>query len=367
MSNSAVPVVGAMLAAIALLGVTSSARAADLPPYMNVIVGTSAGNAAETATRNVLMLNTVMFDLYGDASKIFTRNILAQHPVILALFSGAGGRLLLYRPGQAPIEAPPVPIAYQLMKSVAHSTMALAQVVVPYLNSPGDQAWRASMLSYRTRMQSALDGLDLTDMPADWRATNRAILQNNLAFMDASLDKGAISFDDLAAFSAKQRPLLKLDIAWAAQTQVGHWMGVLADWKAQLGSQWDKTYGASNTIYVARQNNVLFSVLAQFFGPDAMNNRLMLIETMTFQTTPAEMLESLTRIIADRSVGAVFFGSYHLMDYELMGGDARQAIIAESGKRGMTPFLPPLVPFGSRQWPTLITPGTGPATLADLP
>src|SRR5688572_6554269 len=235
MSNSAMPVVGAMLAAIALLGVTSSARAADLPPYMNVIVGTSAGNAAETATRNVLMLNTVLFDLYGDASQIFTRNILAQHPVILALFSGAGGRLLLYRPGQAPIEAPPVPIAYQLMKSVAHSTMALAQVVVPYLNSPADQAWRASMLSYRSRIQSALDGLDLTDMPAEWRATNRAILQNNLAFMDASLAKGAISFDDLAAFSVKQRPLLKLNIAWAAQTQVGHWMGVLAAWKAQLG------------------------------------------------------------------------------------------------------------------------------------
>ena len=30
------------------------------------------------------------------------------------------------------------------------------------------------------------------------------------------------------------------------------------------------------------------------------------------------MLESLTRIIADRSVGALFFGNYHLMDYELM-------------------------------------------------
>ena len=72
-----------------------------------------------------------MFDLYGDAAKTFTKNILAQHPVILALFSGAGGRMILYRPGEAPLEAPSVPIAYQLMKSVAHSTMALAQVVVP--------------------------------------------------------------------------------------------------------------------------------------------------------------------------------------------------------------------------------------------
>ena len=64
--------------------------------------------------------------------------------------------------------------------------------------------------------------------------------------------------------------------------------------------------------------------------------------------------------------GSLFFANYHLMDYELMGGDARAAIIAESGKRGMTPFLPPAVPFGSKQWPTLVTPGPGPASLADL-
>jgi hypothetical protein len=108
-------------------------------------------------------------------------------------------------------------------------------------------------------------------------------------------------------------------------------------------------------------------VLAQFFGPDAINSRLMLIETISFTTTPEDMLEALTRIIADRSVGAVFFGNYYLMDYELMGGNARKAIAAQSAKYDVKPFLPPAVPFGSHQWPTLITPGTGPASLDDLP
>jgi hypothetical protein len=143
-------------------------------------------------------------------------------------------------------------------------------------------------------------------------------------------------------------------------------MTVLAGWKTMLGADWDKTYAASNTIYVTRQNNVLFATLAQFFGPEAINDRLLLIETMSFTTTPADMLELMTRIIADRSVGALFFGNYRLMDYELMGADARTAIVAESAKRGMTPFLPPLVPFGSKQWPALITPGPGPASIADL-
>jgi hypothetical protein len=257
-------------------------------------------------------------------------------------------------------------VVYELLKSVGHSTMALAEVVGPYLNNPDDQAWRGAMAAYRSRMKSALDGLDATPMPPEWRDNNRTILENNIAFMDDCLAKGAISFATLKAFSDKQAPFLKRDITWAAQTQVAHWMTVIGDWKKMLGSDWDRTYAASNTIYVARQNNVLFSVLAQFFGPDAINDRLLLIETMSFTTTPDEMLGSLTRIISDRSVGSMFFGNYRLMDYELMGGDARTAIIAEDTKREMTPFLPPAVPFGSKQWPTLVTAGSGPASIADL-
>jgi hypothetical protein len=295
---------------------------------MEPIAGKTAAAPSDVATKDVLALNSAMFDLYDNAARIFQKNLLSKHPVILALFSGAGGRMILYRPGMAPTEAPQVPIVYQLLKSVGHSTMA--------------------------------------PMESDWRDNNRTILKNNIAFMDECLNKGVIPFATLEAFGKKQAPFLAKNVAWAAQTQVAHWIGVLADWKTQLGADWDKTYAASNTIYVARQNNVLFSVLAQFFGPDAINDRLLLIETISFTTTPADMLESLTRIIADRSVGSLFFGNYHLMDYELMGGDARVAIAAETGKRGMTTFLPPVVPFGSKQWPTLVTPGPGPASIADL-
>jgi hypothetical protein len=245
--------------------------------------------------------------------------------------------------------------------------MALAEVVAPYLKSPDDPSWRGPLCAYRSRMQSALDGLDATPMRDDWKPTSRAILENNIAFMGEVLKANMVSPEALQEFAKKQAPLLKMNIAWAAQTQVEHWMDVIAGWKQMLGAEWNKTYAASNTIYVARQNNILFSVLAQFFGPEAINDRLMLIETISFTTTPDDMLEALTRIIADRSVGAAFFGNYHLMDYELMGGDARQALIDEDGKRNIPVTLPPQVPFGSHQWPTLITPGPGAKTLADLP
>jgi len=349
-----------------LIAPATSGSAQGLPAYMQPIEGRTTTTPADVANNNILALNAAMFGLYDGAAQIFQRNILSKHPIILGLFSGAGGRFILYRPNQPPLEAPQVSIVYQLLKSVGHSTMAVSQVVGPYIDNPANQAWRAPLLSYRSSMQSALDGLDATPLPPEWRDTTRAILRDNIEFMDDCAAKGVIQFARLEAFGKKQGPQLKRVIAWAAQTQVAHWMNVIGDWKKMLGADWDKTYAASNTIYVARQNNILFSVLAQYFGADAINNRLMLIETISFTTTPTDMLTSLTRIIADRSVGALFFGNYRLMNYELMGGDARAAIIAETAKRGMKPVLPPAVPFGSAQWPALITPGPGPTSLADL-
>ena len=183
-----------------MLSACGLANAQTLPAYMAPISGKTAATPSDTATKDMLALNTGMFELYGDAAKIFQKNILSKHPVILGLFSGAGGRMILYRPGMPPIDAPQVPIVYQLLKSVGHSTMALAQVVGPYLDNPDDKSWRGSMLAYRSRMQSALDGLDATPMQPDWRDNNRTILQNNIAFMDECVAKGVDSLRRARSF-----------------------------------------------------------------------------------------------------------------------------------------------------------------------
>ena len=349
------------------IGTASAQTPANLPDYLANISGNTASSPSDLATRDLLQLDIGMFSLYDRASTIYRRNILAKHPIILAMFTNHGGQLMLFRPGQPSINAPSVPKVYQILKSTGHSTMALSQVVIPSVNNTADKRWIAPMAAYRTQMKTALDGLDAsTDIQADWKPAVKEILANNVAYMDDCLAKGVVTLDGLTAFAKKQAPNIKLIINWAASTQVKHWMGVMDEWSAMLGPDMAKTYAAANTIYVARQNNVLYSVLAQYFGPEAINDRLMLIETMGFTTTPEDMLTSMTRIIGDRSVGELFFGNYKVMDFELMGGDGRKTIIAEMQRRGKQPFLPPAVPFGSKQWPTLITPGPGPTSLDDL-
>jgi len=121
----------ALQSSLVFVGSSSPARAAELPAYLQGIVGTSTSSAGEVATKNILQLNTSMFDLYGDAGLTFRKNILAQHPVILALFSGAGGRFILYRPGMASLDAPPV-------------LLATDDTPVPYAG-PLEEAWLPSV------------------------------------------------------------------------------------------------------------------------------------------------------------------------------------------------------------------------------
>ena len=208
----------ACAALLATVGLGSLGHAADLPDYMQPIAGVVTVSPTEVANDNLLALNRSMFQLYDETGKLLQRNILAQHPVILGLFSGAGGRFILYRPGMAPLEAPPVPIVYQLLKSVGHSTMAVSEVVAPYIDNFANQAWLASLLAYRSQMQSALDTLDRAELPPDRRAVPRTILQNNVAFMDNCAKKGAITMAEIQDFAKRQGPSLKKVIAWAAQT-----------------------------------------------------------------------------------------------------------------------------------------------------
>ena len=229
----------ALLAVLGLTG-TPAANAADMstpiPDYMKVIVGSSEPNPVAIARDNVLALNTGMFELYGEAGQLVQRHILAQHPIILGLFSGAGGRFILYRPGQLPVEGPPVPEVYQLLKSIGHSVMALGVVVGPHIGKPEDRAWKSSLAAYRVRLKAALAGIDTVTMPDAWRANNRVLLETNIGFIDKCLADGVISFSELQEFATKQKALLKLNIKWAAETQVKHWFGVLAGWKQLLGA-----------------------------------------------------------------------------------------------------------------------------------
>jgi len=347
----------------------SSAANGAIPDFLRVVVAEETPvSERAVAEQAVLALNASMMTLYDETLEKYKRNMRDRVPIILALFSGQGGRMILYRPGQDPEVAPPVPIVYQLAKSVGHSSMAIYQVVAPYLSYPASTAWHAPLRLYRTQCRTALEGLDALDISADDRVVLRAILELNLAFMDECLETGTFTYSRLEKFARDCAPFSVKTIGIAAPAQVGHWMGVVEGWKKLLGKDWERTYAVTNSLYVTRQNNILFSVLVQFMGEEAIGDRLLLIETPEFTTTPEKLLEVLTRIVSDRGIGMVFFRDYFLMDVELLGGGGRKAIEQETQKRGMKTLLPPPAPFHSNEWPWRTDPakGKGPTSLEEV-
>jgi hypothetical protein len=359
-------------ACITILGVgvaAMPARAADVPELLRMVIpeGKPASERA-VAEQDVLVLNGAMMGIYENSLAKYKKSMREHVPIILALFSGGGGRMILYRPGQEPLEAEPVPKIYALTKSVAHSSMATYQIVAPYLANPADTSWHGPMQSYRAQSHTAYDSLHSLDMSSDDREVLASILKHNIAFMDECLSKGTFTYAELEKFTHDLMPYIPKAIAIGANAQVSHWMKVLDAWKTMLGKDWVRTYAVTNSLYVTRRNNILFTVLAQFMGEEAFGDRLLLLETTEFTTTPDTMLDLLARIVSDRALGQVFFKDAFLMDVELLGGGARKVIAEEAKKLGMKPLIPPLSPFHSHAWPWSVDPksGAGPSTMEEV-
>src|ERR1700726_4680214 len=97
-----------------------------VPEFLRVVVAEEKpASARAAAEQSVLALNSSMLRLYDETLEKYKQNMRDRVPIILALFSGAGGQMILYRRGHAPEVAPAVPLVYQLAKSVGHSSMAI--------------------------------------------------------------------------------------------------------------------------------------------------------------------------------------------------------------------------------------------------
>lgn len=322
-------------------------------------------NPPDEAARAALSLNEVMKEIYADAHREHRERLLASAPIVLALFDGAGGRMLLHRPGLPPETAPPVPPAYGHLKALAHSPVAVFGLAgVGPGARPGRMGPRG-LIEAQDRARRALPDLGLT--PGD-RAAAGSLLGLNQTLL-ALLAEGRVpTAAELERFGLSCRPHVLHLIGSAATFQVEHWTGVLDRWQTDLGDAWEGLYAAVNTLYVTRQKNVLFTVLAQYLGPEAIGDRLLLFETPRFTTDPDTLLDLLTRVVADRDLGRAFFGRGRVMDVEIMGDAARDAVRAAMHRRGRKAVLPTPAPYDTGQWPWATDPtaGTGPATLDAL-
>jgi hypothetical protein len=322
--------------------------------------------AQAAAQKNLLTLNSSMMPIYEADLRKFQDNFLKEHPIIVARFSGAGGKLTLYRPGQEPLVAPDPSIIYQMSKSVGHSAMITFDMAYARLeNSDSDKVWKDQMKAFHSKIANALKTLDDADIPSSDKETFRSVLNVISDFQNKCLSQDKIVKADMNDYGLKIRPYLPKLINISAYAQAHSQMGTMAEWKKLLGKDWENTYAITNSMMVTRQNNLLYSMLAEFMGKDAINHRLYLFETTTFEDTDDHLINLLVRSISDNVMGETMLGNYWAMNTELLSNGGREIIIAEAKKLGLTDILPDIEPFNSTDWPWRHNPnsGSGPAEL----
>src|SRR5260370_9078319 len=106
----------------------------------------------------------------------------------MALFTSGGGRLILYRPGKEPLDAPPVPIRYQLYKSAGHSSLATFELAASHLKTVEDQSWKGKMVAFRAANQTALDSVDTWT----WAPTSAPISARSSGAISSSWTRASV-------------------------------------------------------------------------------------------------------------------------------------------------------------------------------
>jgi len=348
--------------ALALLGTSF------IPAY--ALDGSAASRAAESkdGLATLEAMNSKLFPVYDHNIEVCKKRILATCPIIMAPSERSGGCFTLYRPGHAPVDGPPVPRTYDIVKDTSHSALATYEILAPYMNTPNDLGWLQPLTEYREKVRNSLHVVDALDVTSEQRSIIKEVLTSVLAFQDNCIARKSFSEMELQHVARSLGPDFLSLIDIGASIQVTHWLKVLEQWKTNLGNDWPKAYGIADAHFVTRQNNLFFSILVQAFGEDTINDRLILLQSDGGSNTADKMIDSLARIVSDRELSQCFFNDKFMMDSDLLGCPGRKAITAEASKRGTKALLPPLVPFNSHQWPWRVdsTSGSGAADFSDL-
>src|SRR5436305_1637246 len=176
------------LAVAVLTGFVAIADAGEIPEYLrNVVVPLPMTSPKALAVRDALALDHQMQVIYSGSLQTYKKNLLAMSPVILGLFSNQGGEFYLYLPGKPMIQAPRVPVGYEVCKSCGHSAMAVYQITAPYLGNPDDPSWRTPMAQYLALQEATLAGFESIDLQEGAKDSAKTLLRNNIAFMKECL------------------------------------------------------------------------------------------------------------------------------------------------------------------------------------
>ncbi len=292
------------------------------PLFANNTMGAST---PKTALKNMYSLNPEMFSTLSEQEQLYQQKLLQHHPIIVALFSPTGGQFVLYRPGQKPLVASPLPDAqdYQLATVVEHAAMETYALAIQGLNNPQNLVWQTKMKAYQLKLTLAQQSVDFLEALPAQKEQYRSILKLANSFIAENLRHNSLSLSRTNEYAKSLEPYFTQVSKIVISNQVNHWISIVATWKKLLGNDWDNTYGAIMYINAQPKNNIFLHILAQSMGQEVIGNRLFNFTANSYTPTTDQALELLAKATPDKNLANNVFGEYYLSYSQILGKTAR--------------------------------------------
>ena len=252
---------------------------------------------------HLLMRNNYLENIYQVGRNIF--------PLIIASdnepgFEGVGASYTLYLEDGTSERIVPVSRQYEMYKCLSHIPISIFTIIAPYFKNPQSQEWINPLQRFQSKVEAAQQALDNASLDTKTINHNKAMLTLAAEYLSDCLAKKNASHNDFITFSEQIFPFIEESMFNAARLQVQDTIPELLKWKQKLGEKWRDLYVLIPTIWPVAGRNPRQQIFEKIMDQERIKTHIIMLEGARNKD---EALTSLGRIVVDRTVARLVFGT----------------------------------------------------------
>ncbi len=281
-----------------------------------MVVPAIAGEPSAEAVSAMEKLDGSFIAAHAVANKF---NLASGDPIILL----RDGEMILMRDGTEESTTVILP-AYNTYKTFAHLPVAIYLMLAPAGGDKLDTRRVERLIDYRAKMDRVEETIEQIGLKPSTIERQKEMVALSKQFLDQVIERRQCSIDELYTFTRPILPLIEMNIADAARSQLDAMHRQVMAWKEEISSeQWSKLRVALKGPVLARKDELAKQYFERALHIEGEGTRMVFME-MYYPPTP--MLTLLATRSVDQGISIAFFDDPDRMFRDVLA-DAATAYI----------------------------------------
>lgn len=229
-------------------------------------------------------------------------------PVIVVNNDAKGGEYTLIFNGEKE-KIHPIPVVFELAKSIAHIPLGIYSIIAPYLRGSDTSEWKSGLSEFSNSLQAANHRLRDVCLPNGLELSCRKIIEAGIQYINTSINSGKLSIQTFRNFSASISESIHNNMWFAANAQISGVRQLLTRWQNKIGcKEWENLYVVVLSMWTTSVMNQNSIIIREFMDAKRVDTHL--IDIPTAQTPEDYLyvaLDNLARIVQDNVAAEMIF------------------------------------------------------------